>query len=121
MNTHHRAVAILHIVCGAFALLIVLGIALVFGSIFAFASVDAKAGTFFAGFGALIAAPVVAVAVGQIVAATYLLRGSYKARVWVIVFGVISLVNFPFGTALGAYTLWALTRDVPPDVRAIQH
>lgn len=31
------------------------------------------------------------------------------ARILVLVLGVINLINIPFGTALGIYTIWALT------------
>jgi hypothetical protein len=33
------------------------------------------------------------------------------ARVVAIVLGIIALVHFPFGTALGIYTLWVLVAD----------
>lgn len=30
------------------------------------------------------------------------------ARILAIILGVLNLINFPFGTALGIYTLWVL-------------
>jgi hypothetical protein len=39
-----------------------------------------------------------------------LLKGGRNARVFVIVIGVLDLFNFPCGTLLGMYTLWALLR-----------
>ena len=40
-----------------------------------------------------------------------LLQRKSWSRVLAIVVGVISLVNFPFGTVLGIYTLWAMFQD----------
>ncbi|MEM9353897.1 MAG: hypothetical protein AAGA92_12855 [Planctomycetota bacterium] len=41
--------------------------------------------------------------------------GLYKrfgwARILVLILGVFELIGFPIGTAIGVYTLWALTRD----------
>ena len=34
------------------------------------------------------------------------------ARVLAIVVGILSLLNFPIGTAIGIYTLWVLTQPV---------
>lgn len=38
-----------------------------------------------------------------------LLKKQSWARVLVLVLGIINLVNIPFGTALGIYTIWVLT------------
>jgi hypothetical protein len=43
-----------------------------------------------------------------IIAGVGLLARKPWARTMVIVFGCLSLVSFPFGTALGIYTLWVL-------------
>jgi hypothetical protein len=43
-----------------------------------------------------------------IAAGTGLLQRQTWARVLAIVLGIIILLNIPFGTALGIYTLWAL-------------
>jgi hypothetical protein len=39
-----------------------------------------------------------------------LLKRKYWAKILVLVLGVILLFHFPFGTALGIYTIWLLTR-----------
>lgn len=54
--------------------------------------------------------------VGEMVAAIFCLRGSRNARYWLMAFAVLSLLNFPVGTALGVYTLWAMARDIPNPV-----
>src|SRR6266404_1536211 len=43
-----------------------------------------------------------------------LFAGRSWGRPFVMVLGVIHLINIPFGTALGIYTLWALLREPPP-------
>ena len=43
-----------------------------------------------------------------IIAGVGLLARRPWARTMVIVFGCLSLLSFPFGTALGIYTLWVL-------------
>ena len=40
-----------------------------------------------------------------------LLRRKNWARITLIVLGFLNLINLPFGTALGIYTLWVLFRD----------
>ncbi|MGH8004365.1 MAG: hypothetical protein ACRECJ_06550 [Limisphaerales bacterium] len=39
-----------------------------------------------------------------------LLKRKYWAKILVLVLGFINLLHFPFGTALGIYTIWLLTR-----------
>jgi hypothetical protein len=41
-----------------------------------------------------------------------LLKRRPWARVLAMVVGILSLINFPIGTAIGIYTLWALTQPV---------
>ena len=38
-----------------------------------------------------------------------LMKKQSWARILVLVLGVINLINIPFGTALGIYTIWTLT------------
>ncbi len=56
---------------------------------------------------------VVALNVAEAVAAICCLRGSLAARNWLTVFAILSLLNFPLGTALSVYTLWAMNRPTP--------
>jgi hypothetical protein len=53
------------------------------------------------GFLAVLALP-------EIIGGWGLLAQKQWARVLVIVLGILHLANFPFGTALGVYTLWVL-------------
>jgi hypothetical protein len=45
-----------------------------------------------------------------IVAGCGLMSHKNWARVMVMILGIIALVNIPFGTALGIYTLWVVTK-----------
>jgi hypothetical protein len=56
----------------------------------------------------VIALFVLAVGAIGLVAGWGLLTRQPWARVLAIVLGVISLIEFPVGTAIGVYTLWAL-------------
>lgn len=46
-----------------------------------------------------------------IIAGAGLLMAQSWARMLAIVLGIIRLINIPFGTALGIYTLWVLLPD----------
>lgn len=45
-----------------------------------------------------------------IIAGIGLFKRKEWARILTLVLSVIALVNFPFGTALGVYSIWALTQ-----------
>jgi len=45
-----------------------------------------------------------------ILGGTGLLKRKYWAKILVLVLGFLNLLHFPFGTALGIYTIWLLTR-----------
>lgn len=113
MDIHYRVVGALHIIEAAFFMLGILMMSLFFGAIAAFVQLDPHLVTLIVGAGSFIALPIICLCIGQVIAAIALLRGSQGAKIWVIVFGALSLFNFPFGTALGIYTFWALLRDLP--------
>ncbi len=54
------------------------------------------------------------IAIPSILAGAGLLQRREWGRVLALVVGILSLIDIPFGTALGIYTLWALMND---DVR----
>ena len=113
MDIHHRVVGVLHIVSGLLVLAVLALVGLFFGAFFSLGDVSRQVGGFFATLGAVVAVPFALMALGEVVAAAALLRGSRAARAWVIAFSVLGLLNVPFGTALGIYSLWALLRDAP--------
>jgi hypothetical protein len=113
MDIHYRVVGILHIIEATFLMLAILMMSLFFGVIAAFAQIDPSMIAFIVGLGSFIALPILCLCIGQIVAAIALLRGNQSAKIWVMIFGALSLFNFPIGTALGIYTFWVLLKELP--------
>jgi hypothetical protein len=107
MATHIKILAWLHIVFGlfsAFIAVVVLGgtvVGAAFAGSFANSAIVGLAGGFAAIFLGVMAAL-------QLLAGWGLLQRKPWARILTIVLGVISLIRFPLGTALGVYTLWVL-------------
>ena len=109
-DQHLKVLSILYIAGSA---LLLLGAAIVFvvfvvGGLFSgeVAPVVASSlfGTALSGFLVLLAIPGILGGVG-------LLYHREWARILVLVLGFLNLVNFPLGTLLGVYTIWALMRD----------
>ena len=118
IDTHVRVAAWLHIALGILWVSIGLFFGLFFGAFGALmgaASHGSATGivALIAGFGFALFLIVMAFPVLEIVGGVLLLRGSPVGRVITIVFSVLELINFPFGTAVGVYSLWALLREVP--------
>lgn len=63
---------------------------------------------FFLPIAGLIGAMLVATSLAGLAAGIGLLERRTWARVLAIVLGIIHMIHFPFGTALGVYTLWVL-------------
>jgi hypothetical protein len=121
MDSHGKIAAALHIINGLFWLLTLLVFALVFGGVAALAGIDQTADgkavmNIVAGLATAIAVTIALVGISEIVAAILYLQGSAPARIWLIVFSALALLNIPIGTAIGGYSLWALLRDeaIPP-------
>ena len=118
IDTHVRVAAWLHIALGILWVSIGLFFGLFFGAFGALmgaASHGSATGivALIAGFGFALFLIVMAFPVLEIVGGVLLLRGSPAGRVITIVFSVLELINFPFGTAVGVYSLWALLRELP--------
>src|SRR4029077_12691821 len=109
-NIHVKVVAVLHILCGVLGLiaaLVIFTLSGVAGGIVI--SQGERGGATIIGTVALLIEGVLAVlALPGIIGGWGLLAQKQWARVLVIVLGILHLVNFPFGTALGVYTLWVL-------------
>jgi|GEM_PF-334295 len=108
MEEHVKILGILYIAFSAIGLVIafivfiaVTGGGLISGDETAIA-ITTIVGTAVAGFLVLLSAP-------GIIGGMGLLKRQSWARILVLVLGVINLINIPFGTALGIYTIWALT------------
>lgn len=110
MKNHVQVVAALHIAMGALFLLA--GIAIFAFMGMAGAIVITQGETEAAGIIGIVSVAVgcflTVLALPGIVAGWALLTGRSWGRVLALVLGALHLLNFPFGTALGIYTFWAL-------------
>jgi hypothetical protein len=115
MDIHTRIAAVLHVVLGLIgAAFLMLG-GLAFGGFAAFVK-DAHVPGFVLGLGVVFLTLFILIALADAAAGIAVLRGSRNGRVFLIVFSVLDLFKFPYGTALGAYTLWALLRKQPAPI-----
>ena len=110
LDNHCKIAAILHIIMGGFLLLSLAFFMLFFGGVAFLSQADIPFLGWMAGLGAFIVGLFALYGLAQIIAAAAYLNGSEVGRTFVIIFSVISLFNFPIGTAAGDYSLWALLR-----------
>ncbi len=115
MEKHIQILAALHIALSALGLLIavlvflgLLGGGLIFGDVGALAITGAV------GFFVLIL--LLVICLPGLVGGIGLLRRRRWSRLVLIIVGALNILNFPFGTALGVYTIWVLTK---PEVERI--
>lgn len=108
LDNHCKIAAILHIIMGVLLLLTLVFFMLFFGGVAALANVPFIG--WIAGLGAFIGGLFALYGMAQIGAAVAYLNGSAAGRTFLIIFSVITLFNFPLGTAAGGYSLWALLR-----------
>ncbi len=110
LDNHCKIAAIVHIAMGGFLLLSLAFFMLFFGGMAFLSHAELPFLGWMAGLGAFIVGLFALYGLAQIIAAAAYLNGSQVGRTFVIIFSVISLFNFPIGTAAGAYSLWALLR-----------
>jgi hypothetical protein len=116
MDIHRKIAAGIHIALAGFELLVLAFVTLVFMGVLGAGMMpqalplDAMLAGFMV-FGSVMLACFALLALAQLAAAICFLRGSSAARVWLIVFSVLMLFNFPVGTLLGGYCIWALVRQ----------
>ena len=113
METHTKVLGVLNIVSGVLGLCLALVLVVVFGGVTALVGAEGDAD-------AAIAAPIIGLTGMALVMFVVTLSlpsviigwGLYQLRPWSriagIVLSIVSLVSFPFGTALGVYGLWVL-------------
>ena len=113
MNTHLKLVAVLHIVFGALGLIGAIIVFVVFGTASGIVIWNGEPGAAsIIAFVALCIGGLIAfLSVPDIIGGWGLLARKSWARVLVIILSILHLLNFPLGTALGIYSLWALLRD----------
>lgn len=114
MVTHVKLAGILHIVLGGMGMLAGIVILAVFGSIagivgFSDRSSDSAVAIPILGLiGTFVFFLLLVLSLPSVIAGFGLLAFRPWARILTIVLSVLHLLNFPFGTALGVYSLWAL-------------
>jgi hypothetical protein len=121
MKTHRQITAILHIVLGALGLIAAFLVFVFFGIAggIAFSEGEHAAASIVGILGLLVAGFLALLALPGIIGGLGLLAEKSWARILLIVVGALHLLNFPFGTVLGIYTLWALLSEDPrPVVRS---
>src|SRR5262245_17160091 len=116
MEQHVKTIAILNIIFAGLALLGSLVILLVFGGMAGVIVQDndpdaASVAAMMGAIGGIAAVAMAIFAVPALIGAIGLLKYKEWARVLTIVMSAINLLGFPFGTALGVYGIWALTKD----------
>jgi len=113
MEQHVKTVAILNIVCGALGILIALMVLMFFGGLAGVvhfdSDPDADIGGAVLGLIGVVGFFAIAVySIPALIGGIGLLKFREWARILVIVASALNLLNFPLGTALGIYGLWAL-------------
>ena len=110
MDQHVPILGWLYVVChaiflaiGAFVFLLLIGLAPVTG--------EAEAMWVLTLVGTTVGLLMAALGLPGLVAGYGLLTRKPWARILAIVVGILNLVNFPVGTAIGLYTLWVLTQS----------
>lgn len=110
MEKHLTVLGVLYIAFGALGIIaaIIVFTAVVGGGLI---SGDSEAMTITAIVGPTIAFFLILVSAPGIIGGIGLLKRRNWARILVLVLGFLNLINIPFGTALGVYTIWALLKD----------
>lgn len=112
MQQHINILGWLYVVFGGIGVLIGVLFLIGAGLVGAAASAqgEAGAGLMAGGIGFFIAIIIAAMALPSVIAGWGLLKRKSWSRMLAIVLGAISLLSIPVGTALGIYTIWALTK-----------
>jgi len=110
MEKHVTVLGVLYIAFSALGILaaIIVFTAVVGGGLI---SGDSEAMAITAIVGPTIAFFLILVSTPGIIGGIGLLKRRNWARILALVLGFLNLINIPFGTALGVYTIWALLKD----------
>jgi hypothetical protein len=112
MKTHLQIVAVLHMALGVMSLFAVLILFAIFGLAdgIIISQGEHQAASIVGIVGVVICGILTLLALPSIIGGWALLTGRSWGHPLCLVLGIFDLLNFPFGTALGIYTLWALLR-----------
>lgn len=114
MQSHVKLLAILHIVFACLAILVGVGLFVLFGGLAAFVATQEQGSDAFAGMavlgaiGTFLLVLLLVLSLPGLIAGIGLLYLKPWARILALVVSALDLLNFPFGTALGIYGLWVL-------------
>ena len=110
MDQHCKIAAALHVAVAGISLVLLCLVAATFGLMYAKLQVPA----FTSGIATVLFGMFMLIALTELIAGICFLRGFGAARAWLIGFSVVGLFYFPFGTAVGVYSLWAFLREAVP-------
>ncbi|MEE9553410.1 MAG: hypothetical protein V3W18_03850, partial [candidate division Zixibacteria bacterium] len=99
----HLALSAIGIVVAIFLFFIIAGAGMISGDEVAMA-VTAVVATF-------LAILILVLSIPGIIGGIFLLKRKEWARILLLIVAFLNLLNIPFGTALGIYTIWALMKD----------
>jgi hypothetical protein len=120
VEQHVKILAWLNIVLGGLGVVIALFVLVFFGGLAGIASSDSnpddQAGAAVLGIiGGIAFLFLAAISIPSVIAGVGLLKLRSWAQMLTIIMSVLSLLNFPFGTALGIYGLWVmLNKETKP-------
>ena len=109
MKQHVTIVGILHIASGALSALAGIIVAVVL-SLVAIVPEEAEGQLVLLTVGLGVGLFLFVLALPRIIGGIWLLRYSCWARYLIMFYSALALVNIPIGTAIGVYSLWALTQ-----------
>jgi hypothetical protein len=116
METHVKVIGILHIALGCLGILLALGLLLLFGGVASVVGLSSQgrdaalAAPVIGGIGGFLFLLVLLLSLPGVIGGVGLVKFAPWSRMFMIVISAINLLNVPFGTALGVYGLWALTK-----------
>ena len=109
MDQHFNVIAYLNMAYG----ILILAVALFVGSLLSLigaATGDPEAARVLGPIGGLLSVVLVIIGAPYVIAGYGLLKRTAWGRIMAMVMDALALFSIPFGTALGIYSLWALTR-----------
>ncbi|KAF0236146.1 MAG: hypothetical protein FD181_2961 [Prolixibacteraceae bacterium] len=109
MEKHIQIVAALRIGCSILGLLIGLLLCSLFFLLGDFIS-DPDAQVVFTIIAKVISIVIIILSIPGIIAGIGLLKRKEWARILTLILSVLDLINFPIGTAVGSYSIWALVQ-----------
>lgn len=110
MQKHITVIAALHIGLSIIGLLIGVGLYLLLLGI-GFVQDDYQASSILSIIGTVIGIFFIVISIPGLIGGIGLLSYRPWARITIIVVSAVNLINIPFGTILGGYSLWALLND----------